>query len=198
MNNKEYNDRRNNRLKQQYRLTLGVMQFVNYPLLNLLWIVFAVGVLLTSIVAEKLISNMTVYPIFESLFFVCMKLIIVVFAIICAIGLIQFIGYSFAIKDEADMDIVFNDAHDVNSQPPILIRKKKNKRTGTIQREFYTTIPMARWQEKKESICDRMNIHLIGDITYGGKKKNKGNHIYFESAKGRKPEERGVLYDDTL
>ena len=57
---------------------------------------------------------------------------------------------------------------------------------------------MKRWQEKKDAICDRMDIHLIGDITYGGRKKNKGNHIYFESAKGRKPMERGVLYDDTF
>ena len=51
---------------------------------------------------------------------------------------------------------------------------------------------------KKESICDRLDVHLIGDITYGGRKKNKGNHIYFESAKGRKSQARGVLYDDTF
>ena len=74
--------------------------------------------------------------------------------------------------------------------------KKKDKKSGVTKREFYTAIPMERWQEKKEAICDRMDIHLIGDITYGGKHKNKGHQIYFESAKGRTPTERGALYDD--
>lgn len=52
------------------------------------------------------------------------------------------------------------------------------------------------WKEKKDAICDRFDIHLIGDITYGGKKHNKGNHICFKSADGRKPGDKGVMYDD--
>lgn len=52
---------------------------------------------------------MKVYPMLESVFSVCMTTIIIIFPIICAIGLIQFIGYCFAIKDEADMEIVFGD-----------------------------------------------------------------------------------------
>ena len=55
---------------------------------------------------------------------------------------------------------------------------------------------MERWKEKKDAICDRLDIHLIGDITYGGKKHNKGNHICFESAEGRITAEREIMYDD--
>lgn len=198
MNNKEYNEQRHNRKKQQYRLELGFQQLWNYPILNFIWVLFAVGVVLLIKVKKKYIANMDVYPMFETVFSTCMKAIIIIFPIICAIGLIQFIGFCFAIKDEADMEIVFGDKRDVKNQSPMLIFKKKDRKSGVIKREFYTTIPMERWQEKKEAICDRLDVHLIGDISYGGMKKNKGNHIYFESAKGRNPKERGVLYDDTF
>lgn len=198
MNNKEFNEQRHSRKKQQYRFTLGIQQLWNYPLLNLIWILFAVGVMFLVMAEKKYVAKVNVYPLFESIFSACMKIIAIILPIICAIGLIQLIGFYFAIRDEADMEIVFGDKRDVKNQSPVLISKKRNRKTGVITREFYTTIPMERWQEKKEAICDRMDIHLIGEITYGGRKKNKGNHIYFESAKGRKPKEKGVLYDETF
>lgn len=198
MDNKEFNKQRHNRRKQQYRFTLGIQQLLNYPILNLIWLLFGVIVMFLVIMEKKYIANMNVYPMFETLFSVCITAVIIIFPIICAIGIVQLIGFLFAIRDEADMEIVFGDKRDIKNQPPILIYKKKDRKSGVIKREFYTTIPMERWQEKKEAICDRMNIHLIGDITYGGRKKNKGHQIYFESAKGRKQKERGVLYDDTF
>lgn len=198
MDNKKFNEQRYRRKKSTYRLWLGIQQFVNYPILNLFWVLYVIGYILLVIVEKKFIASMEVNSIFTTIFPFCMKAILIIVPIICAIGLIQFIGFCFAIKDEADMDIVFCDKRDVKNQPPMLIYKKKVRKSGVIKREFYTTIPMERWQEKKEAICDRMDIHLIGDITYGGRKKNKGNHIYFESAKGRNPKERGVLYDDTF
>lgn len=198
MDNKQFNEQRHNRKKQQYRFALGIQQLLNYPLLNLIWLLFAVGVVFLVMAERKYIASVEVYPIFETIFSVCMTAITIIFPIICAIGIVQFIGFCFAIKDEADLEIVFGDKRDVKNQPPMLISKKKDRKSGVIKREVYTTIPMERWQEKKEAICDRLDVHLIGDITYGGRKKNKGNHIYFESAKGRNPQERGVLYDDTF
>lgn len=198
MDNKQFNEQRHNRKKQYYRFTLGIQQLWHYPLLNLIWVMFAVGVVFLVIAKNKYIANVNVYPIFQGIFSACMTVIISIFPIICAIGIVQLIGFLFAIKDEADMELVFGDKRDVKNQPPILISKKKDRKSGVIKRTFYTTIPMERWQEKKEAICDRLDAHLIGDITYGGKNRNKGNHIYFESAKGRKPKERGVLYDDTF
>lgn len=198
MDNKKFNEQRHNRKKQQYRFILGIQQLCNYPLLNLVWLLFAVGVVFLVMSERKCIANMDVYPMFESIFSVCMTAVIIMFPIICAIGIVQLIGFLFAIRDEADMELVFGDKRDIKNQPSILIYKKKDRKSGVTKREFYTTIPMERWQEKKEAICDRLDVHLIGDITYGGRKKNKGNHIYFESAKGRNPKERGVLYDDTF
>lgn len=198
MDNNQFNEQRHNRKKQQYRFSLGIQQLWNYPILNLIWLLLGVGVVFLVIAEKKYIANMDIYPMFEILFSVCITAVIIIFPIICAIGLIQIVGFCFAIKDEADLEIVFGDKRDVKNQPPMLIFKKKDRKSGVIKREFYTTIPMERWQEKKDAICDRLDVHLIGDITYGGKHKNKGNRIYFESAKGRHPKERGVLYDDTF
>ena len=194
----QFNKERYNRKKQWYRFNLGIQQLWNYPVVNIIWILFVMGVVFFVMVGKKYIENVTVAYMFETIFSVCMKITIIIVPTICAIALIQLMGFCFAIKDEADMEIIFGDKRDVKNQQPILMYKKKDRKSGVISREFYTTIPMERWQEKREAICDRMNIHIIGDITYGGKKKNKGHRIYFEAATGRKQTERGVLYDDIL
>lgn len=196
MNSKQYIQQMYNKRKTCYRLLLGLQQLRNYPVLNLLWIIIGVGFVLLKKAEKVFVESINVLPIYEKVFYVSMWLLLILIPAICGLGAIYFIGCCFAIKDEADMTIVFCDKRDIKNQSPILVFKKKDKTTGVIKREFYTTIPMEQWQEKKETICDRMDIHLIGDISYGGRKKNKGNHIYFESAKGRKPKERGVLYDD--
>lgn len=198
MDNTKFNEQRYCRKRRKYRLYLGIQQLINYPLLNFLWILFIDGAVFIASEGKKYIGNMIDYPVFGSIVPICMIAMIIIFSVLCVIGLIMFIGGCFALKDEANMEIAFGDKKDVRNQPPILISKKKHRKSGIIQREFYTTIPMERWQEKKEAISDIMNIHIISDITYGGRKKNKGNHIYFESAKGRNPTERGVLYDDTF
>lgn len=196
MDNQNYNIQRYNRKKQRYRLKLGIQQLLNYPVLNIIWLLFGFGVMILGIVVKKISTNLEIHSGLSQIFEGCMKVFMILFPIICAVGLIQMIGNIFARQDEADLELVFGDKRNVKNQPPMLIFKKKDKKSGVIKREFYTTISMEQWQEKKEAICDRMDIHLIGDITYGGRKKDKGNCIYFESAKGRKPMRRGVLYDD--
>lgn len=196
--NKQINERRYNRQKNWCRFVLGLQQLILHPLLNLLWVLYAGGVIALILAERKLIGYYDSYPLFEKVFQMCMDIIVVIFPVICVMGLIQFIGFITAIKDEADMSIVFGDKRDIKNQPPILRYKRTDRKSGVTKREFYTTIPMQRWQEKKEAICDRMNIHIIGDVTYGGKHRNIGNRIVFESAKGRKPKERGILYDDTF
>lgn len=198
MDNQNYNIKRYNRKKQRYRLKLGIQQLLNYPVLNIIWILFGFGVMILAVVVKKISTNLEIHSGLSQIFEGCMKVFMILFPIICAVGLIQMIGNIFARQDEADLELVFGDKRNVKNQPPMLIFKKKDKKSGVIKREFYTTISMERWQEMKDAICDRMDIHLIGDITYGGRKKNRGNHVYFESAKGRKPMGRGVLYDDTF
>lgn len=196
MNNNQYNELRYNRMKQWSRLMLGLHQLINYPIMNLIWVIFAVGVRFLVIVVRKVISNIGMYPLITPVFIFCMKVFLIIFPVLCAIGIIQFIGVLTAMKDEADMSIVFGDRRDIKNQMPILIYKKTNTKTGVTKREFYTTICMERWQEMSASICDILDIHLIGDISYGGKKRNKGNYVYFESTKGRTPTKRGNLYDE--
>lgn len=150
MDNKEFNKQRHNRKKQQYRFTLGIQQLWNYPLLNLIWGLFAGGVVFLVMAKNKYIASVELYPMFENIFTVCVTVIIIIFPIICAVGIVQLIGFLFAIRDEADMGIVFEDKRDVKNQPPILISKKKDRKSGVIKREFYTTLPMERWQEKKK------------------------------------------------
>ena len=198
MDNQNYNIQRYNRKKQRYRLKLGIQQLLNYPVLNIIWLLFGFGVMILAVVVKKISTNLEIHSGLSQIFEGCMKVFMILFPIICAVGVIQTIGNIFARQDEADLELVFGDKRNLKNQPPMLIFKKKDKKSGVIKREFYSTIPLEQWQEKKEAICDRMDIHLIGDITYGGRKKNKGNHIYFESAKGRRPKERGVLYDDTF
>lgn len=196
MDNQNYNIQRYNRKKQRYRLKLGIQQLLNYPVLNIIWLLFGFGVMILAVVVKKISTNLEIHSGLSQIFEGCMKVFMILFPIICAVGVIQTIGNIFARQDEADLELVFGDKRNVKNQPPMLIFKKKDKKSGVIKREFYSTIPLEQWKEKKEALCDRMDIHLIGDITYGGRKKDKGNCIYFESAKGRIPMGRGVLYDD--
>lgn len=151
MNNEAFNKRRHNRKKQECRLHLGIQQFWNYPIINLLWVLFAGCIVLMVIAEKRFVANTEVYHFFETMFSVCMTIMLVIFPVICAIGLIQFIGFCFAIKDEADMEIVFEDNKDVRKQPPILFGKKKDRKSGVTKREFYTTIPMERKEKKMQS-----------------------------------------------
>ena len=196
MDNKYYNEQRYSKKKQECRFRLGIQQFLNYPILNLLWVLLTGGVVLMVITEKRFVANVEVYPLFETIFSACMTIMLVIFPVICAIGLIQLVGYCFAIRDEADMEIVFGDKCGVKNQPPLLFYKKKDRRSGVTKRVFYTSIPMEKWREKKDAICDRLDIHLIGDIMYGGKKHDKGNQICFESAEGRITAEREIMYDD--
>lgn len=76
MDNKEYNERRHNRKKQECRVRLGIQQFCNYPIINLLWILFAVGVVLMVIAEKRYVANMEVYPLFEAIFSACMTIML--------------------------------------------------------------------------------------------------------------------------
>ena len=178
---------------------LGVEQLCNYPLLNVIWVCLAIGMYVFERMVKRLMESFHVYSALQSVFNHCMIFIMIIIPIIFVIAIIRLLGYAAAVKDEADLQIVFGDKRNVkNNQMPILVHKKKDKSSGVTKREFYTTISMELWKESTEAICDIMNIHILGEITYGGRKKDKGNRIYFESARNRKPKERGILYDDSV
>lgn len=156
---------------------------------------FAIGIYFLILGRNIALSNIDIPQILEPIYRWCLMFFIVIFPLLLFVAFLQGIGEVIARRDEADVYRVFSDKRDVKNEAPILIYKKKVKNKDVIIREFYTTIPMERWQDRKEAISDIMNIHIIGDIEYSN---HNGNRIIFKSAKGRKPMERGVLYDDSF
>lgn len=195
MDNIQYNQNRYNRKKQWYRFRLAIQQIINYPLSNFIWILFAIGIYFLIKLTKIALMSFDIPQILEPIFRWCLMFFIIIFLLLLFIVILQGIGEITARQDEADIFRAFSDRRDVKNEAPILIFKKKIKNKEVTVREFYTTIPMERWQDKKEAISDIMNIHIIGDIEYSN---HNGNKIIIKSAKGRNPTERGVLYDDTF
>ena len=169
---------------------------IQKPIINFVWALLVACGLALVYGEGKFMSIYENESILREIMVVVLRIVNIVVLIVFAITIIETIGEMTARKDEADMILVFGNKRDIINQPPILIKKRIDKKHGTIQREFYTSISMEKWQENKEAICDRLDEHLIGDFNYGGKSRNKGNHIYFETGKGRKVQERGTLYDE--
>lgn len=198
MNHNKYNEQSYNRRRQWYRVRLGAQQMVNRPIINLVWLLFGGGVVWWIKGMNTLLLMAKVHPLLNGIFEKCIGFINIVFPVVCLIALLQFVGHLTACKDESVLIRIFAKTKDIQMYPPILIYKKYLKDKKITIREYYTPISMACWRDKKDAICDQMNIHLIADLTYGGKKQNIGNRVIMKSADGRKPIERGVLYDDTF
>ena len=62
MDNKYYNEQRYSKKKQECRFRLGIQQFLNYPILNLLWVLLTGGVVLMVIAEKRFVANVEVYP----------------------------------------------------------------------------------------------------------------------------------------
>lgn len=142
----------------------------------------------------KIINMFNTPPLLTPIINVCLNFLVVFIPVIISISIIQGVGELTARKDEADLMFVFDKKELINGCP-ILIQKKTFKNGITI-REFYSKIPMEKWQERKEALADIFNVHIVGEIEYGG--KSNGNKILIKTAKGRKAKDRGVLYDDTF
>ena len=196
MGNKEVKECRYRRRKNLYRMILGVQQFINYPFLNIIWVLFAVVIFGMIKGAKVFVKNVEVASMFSTIFPACIKIVVILVSLILVIGILQLVGYGFAVRDESDMEYIFGNRLDAKKQYALLIYKRKDTRTGVIKRQFATTIPLHIWRDNKETLCDIMNICLVSEIGYGGKKKNNGRRVCFESVKGRKPPEREVLYDE--
>ena len=118
-------------------------------------------------------------------------------AVLVAVATLLGIGELTAQKDEGNLSLAF-DKKDLRNGCPILIYKKHIKKKGVIVREFYTTIPMKKWVDRKESIEDVMNLTCLTDFEYGENTNDNGNKIIIKSSKGRKPKDRGILYDENF
>lgn len=198
MNINNYNTNRYNKRKQWYRLILGIRQLKNYPLLNVIWFICAIGEVLLLKVKEAMIATVENSDILMPIYKYGLMIIVIILPILIAITIISGIGEMTARRDEADIYKVFGGNRELQFEAPILVNKKHIKGKGITIREFYTTIPMQLWRQKQETICDIFNVHLVSEIDYGGKCKSNGNRIVLKMAKGRRYERRDILYDDTF
>lgn len=195
MENNTYNIRRKNQIKQLMRLKLGFNQLIHKPILNLLWLFVGLFTAIIVILKNQTIELITIPQIIEPIFNIALNIFIVLMPILLVLAILECIGELTARKDENKLMVAFS-AKDLRNGCPILISKRKIKGTDVIVREFYSNIPYDVWIEKKEAIADTMNVHFIEEIQYGGKGNNNGKIIVIKTAKGRKPIDRGVLYDD--
>ncbi|MGG7174683.1 hypothetical protein ACQPV1_15325 [Clostridium neonatale] len=193
MDKEGYLTRQRNRKKQMLRFKLGTSQLMNKPLLNLFWILIVLVTILLVFVKGKLVKAFDVPQMLVPIFEFSMNFVIIILPIILSWYFIEKIGEKTAIRDEANLILVF-DSKVLRCGHPILMSKKKVKGTNVIVREFFTYIPYKTWFEYKDAIADVMNVHFVEEIQYGG--NHDGNRIVLKTAKGRKAIRKDVMYDE--
>ena len=197
MQNNQYIKEMSIRKKSWYRMRLGASYFKEIPLLNCIWVFLVIEIVLLEFWKNKMLEVFNVPEFMLPIYSTCLIIIEIILPVFSIIAILKGIGELVARKEEADLIFVFKGL-DIRGREPILVKKKKIKEKGIIVLEYYSKIPMEVWQERKETIADVMNVTLVEDITYGGKGNRNGNRIVMKIVKGRKPADRGVLYDDTF
>lgn len=191
--NNQYIQNRHNRMNNSGHWRLAIGQMKQYPLLFVLAIPIIV---LTVIIWGKMDIAFKVFSVPKLIlpvYAVMVKALGVIVPILLLWGLVDVIGTLTARKDEALIQMAFKEK-ELRNGSPILIYKRKDKKTGVTIREWYSPIPMNLWVERQEEIADAMNIHFVQNFRYGG--KSNGNRIVMYSAEGREATSRGVLYDE--
>lgn len=195
MENNTYNIRRKNQIKQLMRLKLGFNQLIHKPILNLLWLLVCFVTAIIIVLKNELTEIINIPQIIEPVFNIALNIFVFLIPIIMIFAILEYIGELTARKDENKLMVAFS-AKDLRNGCPILVNKRKIKGTDVTVREFYSNIPYDVWIEKKEAVADAMNVHFVDEIQYGGKSNNNGKIIVIKTAKGRKPTDRGILYDE--
>ena len=195
MESNNYQIRRKAQIKQLLRIRLGFLQFIHKPVLNLLWLFVGVFIAIIVILKNKIIEVIAIPQIIEPIFNVALNVFIVIMPILLIVALLEYIGECTAKRDENALMVAFS-SKTLRNGCPILISKKRIKNSDVVTREYYSNISLDVWNEHKNAIADAMNAHFVTEIEYGGKGNNNGKIIVIKTAKGRKPIDRGVLYDD--
>ena len=185
---------RRNRLLQYFRFRLGIQQmFKNKPLLNILLIPIIVLFFVLWKEKEKAMYLFDVPEILFSAFHFSVSFMAIMIPLLLLLLILETIGKLTARKDEVALLIAF-EPKELRNGCPILMSKKKLKGTSVMKSEYYSDIPLHKWEEKKNAIADAMNIRFVEEIQYGGRANGKRIVIYTTS--GRKAESREKLYDE--
>lgn len=191
--NNQYIQNRHNRMKNSGHWRLAIGQIKQYPLLLILTILIIALAIIIWVKMDFVFSVFDVPKMLLPAYIVTVKALGVIFPVLLLWGLVDVIGTLNAQKDEALIQMAFKEK-ELRNGSPILIYKRKDKKTGVTIREWYSPIPMNLWVERQEEIADAMNIHFVQNFRYGG--KSNGNRIVMYSAEGREAISRGVLYDE--
>lgn len=192
MDHKRYNEERLTRKKNMYRCKLGFLQCFNYPVLNLIWVIVAIGGALLFQYRSFLLSSFTLSVPFKNMFDMSINFGISILLFFLILFILQNIGELSARKDESFIKSALR-KDNLHDSYAILSYKMNNRKTRTVLRVFYTNVPKKYWIENQDSILDLLNVHLVKEIDYY---KSNGNFIALETIKGRIPKEAGVLYDE--
>lgn len=180
--NSKYLENMQNRKRNICHWRLAIGQMKQYPLL----LVFTLPIIILTVIIwskkNDVIDILNIPKIILPVFDISVKLLGVLIPILLVWGLIDIIGTLTARKDEANIQMAFKEV-ELRNGSPILMYKRKDKKTGITVREWYSLIPLKLWVERQEEIADAMNIHFTEKFRYGG--NSDGNRIVMCSAKSR-------------
>ncbi len=191
MNNKYINNREKYR-KRYYRVRLGVLQMIHYPLLNLLLFIPVFG-LVAFIYFKMQILNAEISAFFYPIIKFILDVLTYAVPITLLLAVISIVSVATAIRDEANVQMAFT-KDELRNGSPILINKKRIKGTDVIQREFYSNIPLRIWIKRIDELSDSLNVHFVEEIRYGG--KSNGKRVIICTAPSRDLPNRNTLYDE--
>lgn len=194
--NNKYLENKQNRKRNTCHWRLAIGQIRQYPLL----LIFTIPIIIMAVIIwskiDFVITVFNVPKIILPVYIIAIQLIGVLIPLLLVWGLIDIIGTLTARKDEANIQMAFMEK-ELRNGSPILMYKRKDKKTGVTVREWYSPIPMKLWIERQDEIADAMSIHFIETFKYGG--KSKGNRIVMRSAEGREfLKAQNPVYDKEL
>lgn len=180
--NNKYVQNKWNRKRNTCHWKLAISRMLHNPLLFILIIPIIVLGIFIRIKMDLVIMAFNVPEIMLSVYTVSIRMLGILIPLLLVWGLIDVIGTLTAREDEAKIQMAFKEG-ELRNGSPILMYKRKDKKTGITVREWYSPIPMKLWVERQEEIADAMNIHFTEKFRYGG--NSDGNRIVMCSAKGR-------------
>ena len=194
MKNENFNTKRLKTIKNFCRFVLGLQQLFYRPILNIIWFIFPFTVWFICEIKNMFMTLTGIPIILKSVLIIALNILLFIIPLLIVIFVINSIAEMTARSDEADLIMSFN-AKELRNGNPKLIYKNKSYKNQITKRKYYSNIPLYIWQERSKDIADIMNVNII-DIYYGGKNKDNSKIIVLESTNGRKPADRGVLYEE--
>lgn len=195
MNDVNYNQRRQNRIRRHLRIRLGIVQIIYKPLLNILFLPIFVSTVFIWMKRDEVLYLFDVPQVLFPIYRYTILITCVLLPVIFTLALVEAIGSVTARRDEDNLQNAFS-KQELRNGSPILMSKKRIKDSNVIRREFYSNIPMRIWLERQEDIADSMNVYFVEKISYG--RNANGKRIVMLTMQGRKAPSREILYDDEL